>query len=710
MANIRQMKKYLFGFVASLAIAVMGLYLVNNKYFRGYEASALDFFFSVRPAAEQPTGVVIVMIDEESLGDFEYYDPLPRQYIAELIDSLAVGQPKLIALDIVFFDRMKKLGVAGDSALIDAMKRAGNVVSVSKFYEDADGEIGRHKLPDPFFGDALRKVGFANLPLAVSGGEASVRRIYFAKKFQEEVLPAFSLVVYAESRGLDADALAEAMAENQWSADLPEIPFDYQDQTLINYAGPSAYYEKQADGTFIQKREGTFRTFRSSRITAGNFPKQLFRNKIVFVGNGSEFAADQFITPYYGNRFNYVKMPGAEVHANAYLTLQNQRFISRPGNVLTFFLLFILTFVTTVATIRFDFRGEISIVASLVVGIWIVGYLLFSGADYWIPCLALAFVTTFTYFVVSVFQAFTEEKDKRQLKMAFQRYVPPAVVEEVMKNPDMAGLKGQEKEVSILFSDIEGFTTISEKLPPTVLIEMLNEYLETMTLELFNEDGTLDKYIGDAIVSIFGAPLPVENHPLKAARAGLAMSRKLEQLQKDWQSRNKWPDQKIPMFRTRIGINSGNVIVGNIGSQIRIDYTGIGDAMNLSARLESANKQYGTYIMISEFTNEQVKDQLLTRFIDHIIVRGKTRPVKVYELISERDSLKAEQEKEHLSLYEDGIQYYLDRNWTESIKCFESVLKQRQDRLSLLYIDRCRSYIDSPPPEDWAGVYELTSK
>jgi adenylate cyclase len=287
----------------------------------------------------------------------------------------------------------------------------------------------------------------------------------------------------------------------------------------------------------------------------------------------------------------------------------------------------------------------------------------------------------------------------------FARYAPPSYVDELSKDPTKLELGGEEKEISILFSDIEGFTTISENLSPKQLIELLNEYLGAMTNAIFHQGGTLDKYIGDAIVAVFGAPLSLENHALKACSAAIEMRKILDRM------RGEWIQRGYPSVKARIGLNTGRVVFGNIGSDIRYDYTGIGDAMNLSSRLEGANKQYGTYCMISEFMYEYVKDSVTVRDLDFIIVKGKTKPVKVFELMGLKNETLEENKKQMLENYQKGIEFYRNQQWNEAISSFQKALEfMPGDCPSLLYIKRCQEFIASPPDKDWDGTYHMTSK
>jgi len=273
----------------------------------------------------------------------------------------------------------------------------------------------------------------------------------------------------------------------------------------------------------------------------------------------------------------------------------------------------------------------------------------------------------------------------------------------MLKNPEKLKLGGDRKELTILFSDIRGFTTISESLDPEGLVHLLNEYLTKMTDMVFKYDGTLDKYIGDAILAIYGAPLYDDDHPAKACYSALDMMEGLRELRKEWGARG------MPLIDIGIGINTGSMVAGNMGSQTRFDYTVMGDSVNLGSRLEGSNKEYGTHIVISEYTHHYVNDLFVSRQLDSVRVKGKRLPIKIFEVISRKDTFEGDLER--VRIFEEGLGLYLNRQWRQAIQAFEAVLGiEPTDTPSKIYIQRCTDYVKSPPPEDWDGVYTMSEK
>ncbi len=287
---------------------------------------------------------------------------------------------------------------------------------------------------------------------------------------------------------------------------------------------------------------------------------------------------------------------------------------------------------------------------------------------------------------------------------SFQKYVPADLVRELMSAGKEAELGGQRSELSIYFSDIADFTSLSEKLSPEELVHVLGEYLSEMSHTILDKKGTIDKYIGDAIMAFWGAPNPCPTHPLEACRTALENQHRLIRL------REKWVAEGLPEIHARIGIHTGEVFVGNIGSDTRLDYTVIGDAVNLASRLEGLNKQFGTEIIISEATYEQVKQFVVARPLDRIAVKGKEEGILVYELLGLKGAVSPSTNR-LVELCSEAVPIYFNRDWTRASHLLEEALDVcPDDAPAKLLLDRCQEYQSSPPPEAWDGVHRMTVK
>jgi len=287
--------------------------------------------------------------------------------------------------------------------------------------------------------------------------------------------------------------------------------------------------------------------------------------------------------------------------------------------------------------------------------------------------------------------------------MAFSQYLHPRLIEQMLTHPETLRLGGEEKELTALFSDIRGFTALSETLTPSELVDLLNEYLTEMTEVIFRNWGTLDKYIGDAVMAFWGAPYPQIDHAMRACRTGLDMIQSLQTLQMSWQSRN------LPRIDIGVGINSGPMLVGNMGSKRRKNYTIMGDSVNLASRLEGINRQFGTNIIISENTFLLVKDQVVARELDLIQVKGKTQPVKVYELLGL--AAESSQFSDLVSRFEKGLEAYRSGQWSTAVEIFQDLVRNYpDDGPSHVFIERCHDLIAQPPEGSWDGVFVMKTK
>ncbi|OQY09105.1 MAG: hypothetical protein B6I28_03625 [Fusobacteriia bacterium 4572_132] len=464
-----------------------------------------------------------------------------------------------------------------------------------------------------------------------------------------------------------------------------EIPIDKNGIQLLNFYG----------------KTHSFKYLPYYKILNGTIKKEEVENKIVIVGytDTAKGLYDLRPTPYDAN------MPGVEIHATAIQNLIDRKYMTRlttgPNLLILGIYAFLITLVLSIK--KFKFMTTNLLVLFLILSYVIMAQVAFNNGiriEIFYPILNYFGI----YLILTVINYFDEEIEKKKVKNAFRHYTNPHLIEELMKNPDKLKLGGEKKQLTAFFSDIQGFTTISEKMNPEELVEFLNKYLSEMTDIILDNDGMVDKYEGDAIMAVFGAPLELKDHALKCCYAALEYQKRLKEL------REKWLEEGLPEILVRIGINTGDMVVGNMGSKDRFDYTVMGDEVNLASRLEGANKFYGTFTMISQNTYEIVKEFVEVRELDRIRVKGKSKPVTVYELLAKKGEITKE-EKEMYKIYEIGLEEYRKQNWEKAILTFKKVLEiNENDPPTKLYQKRCQYFKENPPELNWDGVYTFTTK
>ena len=491
--------------------------------------------------------------------------------------------------------------------------------------------------------------------------------------------------------------------------------------------------------------------------------KSPFYNKIVILGVSVEVLHDVKSTPFY----NYMDLsqltPGMETHANAIQTVLHNNFFTVYGGKTTryladgsgypfenillisamcFFAFFILTKTNTnpiLAGLIIFSQGLIYYSVSM--GLFANDYFWFwkstisnflpdfihsyfyeslqvnlppPGQSFIMPIIAPITGLVLTYSSNIIYQFLHEQQDKKFLRDTFGTYISPEVLDKMYEEKQAPTLGGIEGHHTAFFSDIQNFSTFSEVLEPEKMVAIMNEYLTVMSKIILDHEGTLDKYIGDAIVAFYGAPVNVENHEKKSCFTALAMQDALNDLRIKWKKENDWPDIVYSM-QHRIGLNCGKMVTGNMGSEMRMNYTMMGDTVNLAARLESSAKHYGVYNFVGENIYEATKDDFIFRFLDFVRVKGKNIPVKVYELVSHKDNISHENVA-LVKLFEDGLDLYYQQDWSNALSRFEEAEKienhftSRNTTPSNIYIKRCLKFKENPPGKDWDGVWTMTSK
>ena len=482
------------------------------------------------------------------------------------------------------------------------------------------------------------------------------------------------------------------------------------DQVVLEYGpvgayrvvfGNSARVRTDALGRAVINYHGpgyTYPHYSFADVVNGKLPPGRFRDKIVLVGATATGIGDLRTTPYGGLDF-----PGVEIHANVIDNMLHGNFLLRGAKQQLCDAILILLFgiplgiAMALVPPRWMWFG-----IALLVPLIAVDYAAFLH-DWWLNFTIPAMTLTSNVLLVSLYRALFEEKEKRRVRTAFGQYLSPEVIRRLLLNPQL--VEPRKTEITVMFSDIRGFTSISEKLDAQDLALFLNQYLSDMTRIVFARHGTLDKYIGDAVMAFWGAPFEEAGHAERACNSALEMMTRVRELQKQWAAQGK------PKLDIGIGLNTGVASVGNMGSSLRYGYTALGDSVNLSSRLEGLNKEYGTHIIVNESTYEATKGaDFVFRELDLIRVKGKAQPVTIYELISRKSELSPDLQP-LLGAYAGGRALYRERRWAESQRTFQQILDRwPDDGPSRTYWKRCQEYLFDEPPSGWDGVYTMTHK
>lgn len=567
----------------------------------------------------------------------------------------------------------------------------------------------------PKVGAGTKHTGFLNTDIDDDG---VIRFKKLISRTGHQFFPSLALKAYLVATNRNANVVMDYNAgsfqkevskfeilDNDSGNVVETIPADGQGRILLNYAGPQQMFPYVSLSDLLNSSPNILikqRVKEKNSWVVKDFSMKktdFFKDKILVLGATATGINDIRSTPFDEH------MPGPETHLTVLENIISKRYLVPLPNEAPYMILFILG-LGTFLTIVLSYMGALtSMGISIILAVAMVfidkNYIFGNGyvATIILPMLLIIIL----YVALTSYRYLTEERGKKELKQTFAKYVSPAIVNEILADPKNIELGGRKTNLTIFFSDVRGFTTISEKLDPRALSDLLNSYLTPMTEIVFKNHGTLDKYMGDAIMAFFGAPLPEKNHAEHACRCALQSIEKLKELQAAFEKKG------LPSIDIGIGLNTGDVSVGNMGSNTVRSYTVMGDAVNLASRLEGINKQYGTRIILSQFTKAAIGSNFICRVADLVRVKGKLEPVMIYELIAEGKM--PQNWADLLPLYNEGLELYRQKQWAAATEKFNAALKiMPNDELSKLYMTRCQEYIDEPPPQDWDGVFVMKTK
>lgn len=713
------------------------------------ELKTIDFRFAARGKISPGSEVVLAVIDEKSL-EKEGKWVWPRSKLADLVTKLSKAGARVVAFDIGFLEpddkrivqtinsikqEVQKFRIQNtkfehflenlkyksdnDRFLADAIINSSSRVVLGYFFHMSLAESGhlneadiqihqenirgsRHKLvryasaashnvplieakmPQSnikIVSNATDLSGFFNI---VPDPDGVVRWIPAVIKFREALYAPLSIVsasaylnhpisVNVADHGIEGINIGRVF-----------IPTDDRGKIIVNYRGPGK----------------TFPHISITDILNESVPEYVLKDKIVLVGATAVAIYDLRITPF-GTVF-----PGLEVHANIVDSILANDFLYPPEWAKLFAVMAIIV-AGLFLGIVLSRAGAIS---GALAGIFLFcGYILlcqylFSSKGLILNLVYPLSVMVFLYVAITAYRYLVEAKQKRFIKDAFSTYLAPSVVSQLIQFPENLVLGGEKRDITALFSDVQEFTSISERLTPDEVVDLLNEFLTEMTDIILKYEGTVDKFEGDAIIAFFGAPNHLVNQAEVACRACIEMQKRLAEL------RSKWRTEGKPELKMRIGLCTGPAVVGNMGSKNRMDYTMMGDTVNTAARLEVVNKIYGTYTLVGSSTYKSAGDNIMAREIDSVLVAGKEEPVTIYEIIGYPEDVDGRMQ-ETANHYAEGLEAYRKHDWNRALIFFNKALESTpDDGPSKTMLNRCNEYKVNPPDRDWNGVFTMLTK
>jgi len=715
----KQYKKWYSGLVCAVLISFLVVILQRFSFMQILEAKTLDARFSIiEPPEKAFEDIILVGIDDSSLKYFSDNGiswPWPRNFYAYLLDYLTDSGVKSVIFDLLFYqpdiDRTESDTTETDEAFAHAIQANGNVTLASQLTRE---DLGTHFDLSRFYLDLNKK---DNITLSPFNGilaptkplllethqlgvvnvqpdaDGIIRRVPLIYPFNGRFLPQIAVSAFLSSKNEPAPL---QRSSKYMDIGNTQVPLDNTGNYLIHW------YGRQPTCQFIQCVPFSAVIQSASAVQAGVTPQLLpnvFKDKFVIIGVTAAGLMDLKSTPVSDIQ------PGMEIWATILLNLIRNDFVKHSSLLLNSLRVTIVAFVVFLIITQLPGIASHFLVLFMML---LIGVETFCAWRF--HRLALSFSMPMCGLMVSYLAHtslgyFIEGQAKRKISKAMSRYLHPDLVRQIAQDPEQVKMGGQEVEATVLFSDIYDFTTISESFSPHELVAHLNRYFSDISSFILDHGGMLDKYTGDGIMAIFGAPLPRDDHALLACRAALAhrdFSSKLgggKELSVADQFHN----------RTRLGIHSGNIVAGNIGSERRMDYTAIGDTVNLSARLEGVNKIYKTKIILSHATYNRIKNEFICRELDFLRVKGKNEPTRIYELIANREVTDPDR-YQWIEKYHEALSAYRQGNWEKAGALFEALAHGiHPDPASVVMLERCR-YLTKNPPLHWDGIIKLEVK
>ncbi len=638
------MKKNLaFYLIAAISLTLFSLLqLIDPQYLQEkLESKTYDLRLNLRNfirKTDPAPDIAIVMVDEKSIAEIGRW-PWSRAVMADLVNKVSTGKPKVIGIDIMFTERENR---ENDDKLAAALKNAGNVVLATPFEVADSAEKPSAPPPPPDFLEDAAFMTIRTVP-GIKWKDLAIKSIKVTPP-----LPEFGKVTtlgqVSNLYDMDGVLRREILYVNygddcypSFSLQIARIAAKLPMQDLILYGGSSIELGGNIIRTDLSGRniinyrggENSYQQISASDLLSGRFSPDKLKDKIVLIGTSAQGTFDQKVTPFSAS------FPGVEKNATVVDNILKNDFVRRSPYTVEIIVIIITTLLLVLSLPRLKAKSGVILSSVLIVSYFVPCSIALISYNYWLnatyPILNMGFISA----AGIIARWISEEKHSRQIRAMFSSYVTERLVDEMIRNPEMAQLGGQKREITVLFSDVVSFTVYSERHKPEEVVAILNEYLGAMTDVVLKWEGILDKFIGDAIVAFWGAPMKQDDHAVRAVRCALEMQERLDQLRIKWEAEGKMP------LSSGIGLNSGEAIVGNIGAEgKKMDYTVIGDHVNLGARVEGLTRRYDAKVLITEYTLEKLRPviaagqfrgvSILGR--ERVIVKGKETPVGIFSI------------------------------------------------------------------------------
>jgi len=608
------------------------------------------------PRQTQPD-IVIVAIDDVSLQAIGRW-PWDRSVMADLVRNLAAA--RIVGLDVNFPEV-----TASDVLLADTVEGTGNVILPVELTFTSDGRsIAGVLAPVEPIRSAAVSLAHVNTPADEDG---VVRRVPLSAQLTD---------------GTTYHAMGEIVARRA-GARPTDLVTDRQGRMLVPFAGPP----------------GRFRTVSAAAVISGAVPPESFRDQIVFVGAAAPDLHDERLVPTSRGTL----MSGVEIHANVADALLSRTFVRELPALLGALICLLLAFVVGLIVPLVRVRNGIIVLTAAVVGYAFVTAF-YAGAGTFLPFFMPVLGVAVTYLAVTVYRYVKTNREKNYLRTAFEKYVSAPVISSIVEHPEKLALGGERRIMTVLFADLRGFTPLSERLDAAELIGILNRYLDAVTDVILEEQGVVDKYMGDAVMAFWGAPFDQPDHAERALHAAVRMRERLAAMNRD-----QLFGREV-VLKLGIGLSSGEMVVGNMGSSKRFDYTVVGDAVNLGSRIEGLNKEYGTEILAAEESVKGLSSAYVVRPLDRVAVKGKVEPVRLYEIVGLYETVTPEV-RDKLERFARALALYEATDFHSAEYAFADLLAlYPNDGPSLVFWERSKHLKAHPPDPDWGGVWVMHTK